>query len=183
MIYLSERQKEIFGKIDDSAGISLWRDWKWQLRHQIRDIETFENLLGIEFEPEERRQLEQTVARFPIAITPYYLSLIDIDEMQNNPIFKQAFPMPEELDTCPSEMADPLSEDKDSPAPGITHRYPDRVLFLVSNVCSMYCRHCTRNAASGMCILFPTKRPFRPASTISATHRGCETCYSAAATR
>jgi lysine 2,3-aminomutase len=158
MIHLSERQKEIFGKIDDSAGISLWRDWKWQLRHQIRDIETFENLLGIEFEPEERRQLEQTVARFPIAITPYYLSLIDIDEMQNDPIFKQAFPMPEELDTCPSEMADPLSEDKDSPAPGITHRYPDRVLFLVSNVCSMYCRHCTRKRRVGDVDFIPDKK-------------------------
>ena len=149
MLKLTDRQKELFEKIDSDAADTQWRDWKWQLRHQIRDIDTFEELLGVQFEPDERRQLEETVWRFPIAITPYYLSLIDIDEMQNDPVFKQAFPMPQELSTCTSEMADPLSEDKDSPAPGITHRYPDRVLFLVSNICSMYCRHCTRKRRVG----------------------------------
>ena len=149
MIKLTERQKEVFEKIDNTATDTEWRNWKWQLRHQVRDIETFEDLLGVQFEAEERRQLEATAARFPIAITPYYLSLIDIDEMQSDPVFKQSFPMVDELETCTSEMADPLSEDKDSPAPGITHRYPDRVLFLVSNVCSMYCRHCTRKRRVG----------------------------------
>ena len=119
MFKLTDRQKELFEKIDSDAADTQWRDWKWQLRHQIRDIDTFEELLGVQFEPDERRQLEETVWRFPIAITPYYLSLIDIDEMQNDPVFKQAFPMPQELSTCTSEMADPLSEDKDSPAPGM----------------------------------------------------------------
>jgi len=149
MIKLTDRQKEVFEKIDSSATDSQWRDWKWQIRHQVRDIETFENLLGVVFEEDERRQLAETVSRFPIAITPYYLSLIDTDEISGDPIFKQAFPSPDELITFNSEMADPLGEDKDSPAPGITHRYPDRVLFLVSNVCSMYCRHCTRKRRVG----------------------------------
>lgn len=149
MIKLTGRQKEVFEKIDSSATDSQWRDWKWQIRHQVRDIETFENLLGVVFEEDERARLTETVSRFPIAITPYYLSLIDTDEIANDPIFKQAFPSPDELVTFSSEMADPLGEDKDSPAPGITHRYPDRVLFLVSNVCSMYCRHCTRKRRVG----------------------------------
>lgn len=157
MIKLTERQKEVFEKIDSSATDAQWRDWKWQLRHQIRDIDTFEELLGVQFEPDERRHLEETVSRFPIAITPYYVSLIDIDDIQNDPVFKQAFPMPDELQTCASEMADPLSEDKDSPAPGITHRYPDRVLFLVSNICSMYCRHCTRKRRVGDVDFIPDK--------------------------
>lgn len=149
MIKLTGRQRKVFEKIDSSATDSQWRDWKWQIRHQVRDIETFENLLGVVFEEDERARLTETVSRFPIAITPYYLSLIDTDEIANDPIFKQAFPSPDELVTFSSEMADPLGEDKDSPAPGITHRYPDRVLFLVSNVCSMYCRHCTRKRRVG----------------------------------
>jgi lysine 2,3-aminomutase len=157
MIKLTDRQKEVFEKIDSTATDSHWRDWKWQIRHQVRDVETFENLLGVVFEEDERRRLAETVSRFPIAITPYYLSLIDTDEICNDPIFKQAFPSPDELITFSSEMADPLGEDKDSPAPGITHRYPDRVLFLVSNVCSMYCRHCTRKRRVGDVDFIPDK--------------------------
>jgi lysine 2,3-aminomutase len=155
---LTIRQKEVFDKIDDiDADMSSWRDWKWQLRHAIRDIETFETLLGVEFEPDERARLEETVAKFPISITPYYASLIDIDEMENDPVFKQAFPSPNELKLSRCDMSDPLHEDKDSPAPGITHRYPDRVLFLVSNVCSMYCRHCTRKRKVGDVDFIPDK--------------------------
>lgn len=157
MKQLTIRQQEVFDKIDSNAELSSWRDWKWQLRHAIRDIETFENLLGVEFEPDERAKLEETVSTFPIAITPYYASLIDIDEMENDPVFKQAFPSPSELKRSRCEMADPLHEDKDSPAPGITHRYPDRVLFLVSNVCSMYCRHCTRKRKVGDNDFIPDK--------------------------
>ena len=69
--------------------------------------------------------------------------------MKNDPIFMQAFPSPEELIVSEDDMHDPLSEDTDSPVPGITHRYPDRVLFHVSNVCAMYCRHCTRKRKVG----------------------------------
>jgi lysine 2,3-aminomutase len=157
MIKLTDRQREVYEMIDSSATDSHWRDWKWQIRHQVRDVETFENLLGVVFEDEERRRLAETVSRFPIAITPYYLSLIDTDEICSDPIYKQAFPSPDELITFSSEMSDPLGEDKDSPAPGITHRYPDRVLFLVSNVCSMYCRHCTRKRRVGDVDFIPDK--------------------------
>jgi len=80
---------------------------------------------------------------------PYYLSLIDITDYRNDPFFIQSFPSPSELKVEKYDMIDPLSEDRDSPVPGIIHRYPDRVLFLISNICSMYCRHCTRKRKVG----------------------------------
>jgi len=119
------------------------------VKHAIKDIPTFERLLGIRFSAEERRDLEQTIRQFPLSITPYYLSLIDIMDMKNDPVYKQCFPSPEELNVEKCDMVDPLAEEEDSPVPGITHRYPDRVLFLVSNVCAMYCRHCTRKRKVG----------------------------------
>ena len=115
----------------------------------MRDIDTFQQLLGITFNSEERALLEETVGKFPLSITPYYLSLIDVDDYRNDPIFRQAFPSPKELIVEHYELSDPLAEDKDSPCPCITHRYPDRVLFLVSNTCAMYCRHCTRKRKVG----------------------------------
>ena len=101
--------------------------------------------------------LERTFEKFPLSITPYYLSLIDRDNYENDPVFKQAFGGIEELTTLKSELSDPLSEDRDSPVPGLTHRYPDRVLFHVSNVCSMYCRHCTRKRKVGDVDYVPSK--------------------------
>lgn len=103
------------------------------------------------------RQLKEAAAKFPISVTPYYLSLIDTSDLENDPIFKQACPSSLELQTMHHDLADPLSEDKDSPVPGITHRYPDRVLFLVSNTCTMYCRHCTRKRKVGEKDSIPTK--------------------------
>lgn len=121
-----------------------WNDYKWQIKNSIRDIDTFERLSGITFEEKEKSDLEKTIKKFPISITPYYASLIDVDDYRDDPVFKQAFPDPRELDVTDFDMRDPLSEDKDTPVEGIVHRYPDRVLFTVTNVCSMYCRHCTR---------------------------------------
>ncbi|MEN6609450.1 MAG: lysine 2,3-aminomutase [Methanoregulaceae archaeon] len=128
---------------------AFWRDWRWHVGHTVRDIATFERALGIEFGPEERKALQETIDRFPLRITPYYLSLIDPGDLWNDPVFKQAFPSPKELIVESYELSDPLEEDKDSPVPCITHRYPDRVLFLVSNTCAMYCRHCTRKRKVG----------------------------------
>jgi lysine 2,3-aminomutase len=133
----------------DDASAHEWKDWKWQLKHQIRDVETVERLLDIRFGPGTRARLEQTLEKFPMSITPYYLSLIDASDLDNDPIFKQSVPSPDELNVERWDIKDPLDEDKDSPAPCVTHRYPDRVLLLVSNVCSMYCRHCTRKRRVG----------------------------------
>lgn len=142
--------KEKFQTIADMEELEKqWVDWKWQLKHSIRDIDTFEKLLGITFEEEERKNLESTLEKFPLSITPYYLSLINRENYLNDPVYKQAFPSPSELIIKGHEMSDPLAEDKDSPVPGLTHRYPDRVLLHISNVCSMYCRHCTRKRKVG----------------------------------
>lgn len=143
-------QRKLAKKISsDDVSLERWTDWHWQLKHSIRDIETLETLLDIRYPEEERQKLLKTLEKFPLSITPYYLSLIKVDDFRNDPIYKQAFPHPAELIVERREMADPLAEDHDSPVPGIVHRYPDRVLFLVSNVCSMYCRHCTRKRKVG----------------------------------
>ncbi|HOP40777.1 MAG TPA: lysine 2,3-aminomutase [Geobacteraceae bacterium] len=147
-IYTHE-QKKIANKISDNFQSSSWRDWKWHIKHSVRDINTFEYLLGIKFNEEEVAELEKTVQKFPLSITPYYLSLIDVRNYDTDPVFRQSFPSPDELFVSQCDHADPLHEDADSPAPGITHRYPDRVLFHISNVCSMYCRHCTRKRKVG----------------------------------
>ena len=156
MIY-NKVQQEITAKIDSKSGLTDWTNWKWQLRHSIRTLEQFEYLTGIQFEEEEKKQLQQTFEKFPLSITPYYLSLIRTEDYRNDPVFKQAFGSPEELITLKSERADPLSEDKDSQVEVITHRYPDRVLFHVSNICSMYCRHCTRKRKVGDVDSIPSK--------------------------
>ncbi len=146
---ISQAQKQIINNINEDANASNWRDWRWQIRHCVRDLNSFENLLGVELDGEQRQKFSQTLAEFPMSITPYYLSLIDTDNMENDPIFRQSFPSSLELQLSDCDMEDPLHEDKDCPVPCITHRYPDRVLFLVSNTCAMYCRHCTRKRTVG----------------------------------
>jgi len=149
MSIFNTKQQKIASFIEDNVVKSQWKDWKWQKKHSIRDISKFENLLCIKFPVKKQKLLKETIAKFPLSITPYYLSLINAQDYENDPVFKQAFPSPSELIINKYDMKDPLAEDKDSPAPGITHRYPDRVLFYVSNTCSMYCRHCTRKRKVG----------------------------------
>ena len=156
MIFNTEQQN-IANKIEKDLEISGWKDWKWQLKHSIRSMDTFEKLMGVKFNADEKKDLDKTFDKFPLSITPYYLSLIDKENFRNDPVFKQAFGGVEELTTLNTELADPLSEDHDSPVEGITHRYPDRVLFHVSNVCSMYCRHCTRKRKVGDVDFVPSK--------------------------
>lgn len=134
-----------------------WKDYEWQLKNCIKTIETFENFTGIIFSKKEKKELEKTIQKFPLSITPYYASLIEKDNYKNDPIFKQAFPNSAELAISKCDMKDPLHEDKDSPVRGITHRYPDRVLFLISNRCAMYCRHCTRKRKVGDADYIPSK--------------------------
>jgi lysine 2,3-aminomutase len=134
---------------EDHASVIEWTDYKWQLQNSIRTIDAFEQFIGISFLEKEKIELKKTIQKFPLSITPYYASLIQKDRYQTDPIFKQAFPNPAELIMSKYEMNDPLHEDKDSPVKGITHRYPDRVLFLISNSCAMYCRHCTRKRKVG----------------------------------
>ena len=145
---LTENQKKIFYKIEQGTADN-WKDWKWQLKNCIRDLETFEKLLNIKLPTRLRQNFAKIANKFPMSITPYYLSLMNTDDLENDPVFRQSFPTIKELDILKSDMSDPLHEDNDSPVPGLVHRYPDRVLLLVSNTCSMYCRHCTRKRRVG----------------------------------
>ncbi|MDD5698061.1 MAG: lysine 2,3-aminomutase [Victivallaceae bacterium] len=145
---ITQKQRQIFNGINGSVN-GNWTDWKWQIKHCIRDAGTFEQLLGVSLPQKIKRQFLTITGKFPMAITPYYLSLIDPDNLANDPIFRQSFPVIDELQVQDSDMRDPLHEDKDSPVKGVTHRYPDRVLLLVSSRCAMYCRHCTRKRRVG----------------------------------
>jgi lysine 2,3-aminomutase len=158
MPIFSSAQQEIADQLgDEKIAVAKWKDWKWQLKNCIKTVDQFESLLGIKMDDKHRKKVELTIKKFPMAISPYYLSLINTEDYLNDPVFRQAFPAPEELEILRHDMADPLDEDKDSPAPGITHRYPDRVLFHISNVCSMYCRHCTRKRKVGDVDSIPSK--------------------------
>jgi len=145
----TKSQKEIAENISSKAVIKDWKDWRWQFRHTIQTVDDFEQVLNISFTDEEKAVFKKTLKKFPMAITPYYASLIDIENYRQDPVFKQAFCSVEELNVESYEMGDPLDEDSDSPVEHITHRYPDRVLFHVSNMCAMYCRHCTRKRKVG----------------------------------
>lgn len=123
-----------------------WSDWKWQVRNRVETLEELENYVNLtETEKEGVRTALQTLR---MAITPYYLSLIDFDD-EHDPVRRQAIPLALEVHMSDADLNDPLSEDEDSPVPGLTHRYPDRVLLLVTDQCSMYCRHCTRRRFAG----------------------------------
>jgi lysine 2,3-aminomutase len=153
----NEHQQAIAKRIETEVPKSQWKDWKWQMKHRVQNIDTFEKLLKLKFGAEERIELEETMKIFPLSVPPYYISLIDSKDYRNDPVYKQAFPSSGELLIADHDMSDPLAEDKDSPAPGITHRYPDRVLFTISNMCSMYCRHCTRKRKVGDVDFIPNK--------------------------
>ncbi|BBD08584.1 lysine 2,3-aminomutase YodO family protein [Desulfovibrio ferrophilus] len=127
------------------------------MRNSIKSVDDFERILGVDFPEKKKKIFERTLRKFPMSVTPYYLSLIDVDDFENDPVFMQSFPSIEELKIGRYDMTDPLHEDKDSPVPGVTHRYPDRVLFHVSNTCAMYCRHCTRKRKVGDNDCIPTR--------------------------
>ncbi len=123
-----------------------WNDWKWQVRNRIETVEELKKYIPLTKEEEEG--VKRCLETLRMAITPYYLSLIDV-ENPNDPVRKQAVPLSLELHRADSDQEDPLHEDGDSPVPGLTHRYPDRVLLLMTDQCSMYCRHCTRRRFAG----------------------------------
>ena len=123
-----------------------WNDWKWQIRNRIETLDDLKKYIALT--PEEENGVMQCLGRLRMAITPYYLSLIDPNDPYD-PIRKQAIPTVDELNVTKADLEDPLHEDTDSPVPGLTHRYPDRVLILTTDQCSMYCRHCTRRRFAG----------------------------------
>jgi len=136
------RRKEFFPEVTDQQ----WNDWHWQVKNRIETVDELKKYIKLTAEEEEG--IRESLKTLRMAITPYYLTLID-PENPHCPIRKQAIPTVEELKRSPADLEDPLHEDSDSPVPGLTHRYPDRVLFLITDMCSMYCRHCTRRRFAG----------------------------------
>ncbi|MEG1559299.1 MAG: lysine 2,3-aminomutase [Clostridia bacterium] len=123
-----------------------WNDWHWQVRNRIETLEDLKKYITLT--PDEEEGVKQCLGTLRMAITPYYLSLINLDDPYD-PVRKQAIPSAHELIKSEADLLDPLHEDTDSPVKGLTHRYPDRVLFLITDQCSMYCRHCTRRRFAG----------------------------------
>lgn len=142
MKFENSRKNGLFKDIPDEQ----WSDWKWQVRNRIETIDDLKKLMTLT--KEEEKGVEECLQTLRMAVTPYYFSLIDLDN-PNDPVRKQAIPTATELHKADADLLDPLHEDTDSPVKGLTHRYPDRVLFLVTDMCSMYCRHCTRRRFAG----------------------------------
>jgi len=125
------------------AGVSEeeWNDWHWQVRNRITKLDELKRVLRLT--PEEEAGVMGASRAFRMAITPYFASLIDPEDT-NCPIRRQVVPTARELHASKADLEDPLGEDADSPVPGLVHRYPDRVLMVVTDQCPAYCRFCTR---------------------------------------
>jgi lysine 2,3-aminomutase len=134
-----------------SAGRGFWREipeadwgnWHWQLQHRITSLEQLQRFMPT-LTPEEHAGTQLANRRLALAITPYFFNLIDPAD-EGCPIRRQVIPRLEETHTAPWELSDPCGEEAHSPVPGLVHRYPDRVLFLVTDRCASYCRYCTRS--------------------------------------
>lgn len=123
-----------------------WDDWKWQIGNRLTTVEEIGQVINLT--EKDKEDITKVMSGFRVGITPYYASLMDPDDLKD-PVRMQAVPVLAETHRGAADMEDPLHEDEDSPAPGLTHRYPDRVLFLITDQCSMYCRHCTRRRLAG----------------------------------
>jgi lysine 2,3-aminomutase len=139
---LTNNRAKFYPEVSDEQ----WNDWKWQIKNRVETLEQLKKF--IDLTPAEEDGVKESLKTLRMAITPYYLSLINTED-KNCPIRKQAIPTGAETYQSDADLLDPLHEDEDSPVAGLTHRYPDRVLFLITDMCSMYCRHCTRRRFAG----------------------------------
>jgi lysine 2,3-aminomutase len=137
-------------------GISIkkWNDWHWQISNRVCSLEQLKRFIKIF--PEEESIFKQINSRLPVSITPYYMSLLSPDEPEH-PLRRTVVPTIHELFKLPEEEDDPLGEEHQSPVPGLVHRYPDRVLFLLLDFCSTYCRYCTRSRVVGHGSILPAR--------------------------
>ncbi len=135
-----------FENFESAKQTPEWHDWKWQFRNRITTLDDLKRYVPVL--PEEEKAFQAAGKNLPFAITPYYLDLIKPCD-PTDAIRKTVVPRMAEFITAPGEMVDPCGEDGDMAAPGLVHRYPDRVLFLVNETCSVYCRYCTRSRLVG----------------------------------
>lgn len=138
---VSPRGQAFLERFFPAATLADWNDWRWQNRNRIRTLEQLERMMRVT--DDERQAILRHTGPLPIGLTPYYMSLIDADNPAQ-PLRRTVIPTLAEFTRVPGEQDDPLGEDGTSPVPGLVHRYPDRVLLLVTNFCSVYCRYCTR---------------------------------------
>ena len=117
-----------------------WNDWRWQMSRRLNSVEDFEKIFPLS---DSERKALSTNGLFRVDVTPYYVSLINPDD-PTDPIRRQIIPTAGEINVFTGMMEDSLAEDRHSPVPGLVHRYPDRVLMLVTTQCASYCRYCTR---------------------------------------
>ncbi len=143
---ISERANTFRKRFYPGITISEWNDWRWQNRNRVRSAEDLARIIHLS--DDEREAIARHVGSLPVGIPPYYASLLDPDNPEQ-PIRRTVVPVSGEYIRAPGEADDPLGEDDDSPVPGLVHRYPDRVLFLITNFCSTYCRYCTRSRLVG----------------------------------
>ncbi|MHB8416803.1 MAG: KamA family radical SAM protein [Myxococcales bacterium] len=139
---LPDRRAELYPEASDAE----WQDWRWQARHMVSTLAALEARVALS--DDEREGVSATASVFRLGITPYYLALAD-PLHPHCPIRRQAIPVRDEARIRPGELRDPLGEDKTRPTPAIVHRYPDRVLLLATDRCTVYCRHCTRRRITG----------------------------------
>jgi len=137
----SKRSLTIKERFLTSVSEKEWNDWKWQFRHRITTVEELARYIPLT--AKEQGQINLVIKRYPFTVTPYYLSLIHPED-PNDPIKKQAVPCFDEITMADMGEEDPLEEKRDSVVPGLVHRYPDRVLMVLTDICPMLCRHCTR---------------------------------------
>ena len=143
---IPDARLEFIKKHFPSATIEQWNDWKWQLQNRIRTLVTIEKM--IQLSDDEYTAISRHKGVLPVGITPYYASLIDAND-PSHPIRRTVVISGAESLLSEGEELDPLGEDHDTAVPGLVHRYPDRVLFLVTGFCSVYCRYCTRSRMVG----------------------------------
>jgi lysine 2,3-aminomutase len=123
-----------------------WSDWRWQVRSRVKDLSGLARIINLS--DDEASAIRRHTGSLPVGVTPYYLTLFDRDD-SSQPIRRTHVPVNDEYLRLPGEADDPLGEDHDAAVPGLVHRYPDRVLFLVTGFCSTYCRYCTRSRMVG----------------------------------
>jgi len=143
---ISPRSEAFRNSAFPGSTLSQWNDWRWQLRNRFRSLEELSQVLTLTMD--EITAICRHRGSLPLAITPYYASLLDPDDPAQ-PLRRTVVPVCDEYLRTPGEAEDPLGEDADSPVPGLVHRYPDRVLFLVTDFCSTNCRYCTRSRMIG----------------------------------
>jgi lysine 2,3-aminomutase len=143
---VGEETREFYRRLWPGTTTTEWNDWHWQFQARIRSLADLERVFVLS--KDEREGAETHKGALPVGITPYYASLMSRTDA-SEPLRRTHVISSAEDIVLPGESIDPLSEDHDTAAPGIVHRYPDRVLFLTTGTCSTYCRYCTRARAVG----------------------------------